>query len=68
LKQRGARKYIDCRDYKGDVPCTVAIVADTEEELLEAAMQHGQSVHGFKDTPELREELKKGFKDGIPAA
>ena len=62
-----ARKYIDCRDFKSEVPCTVAISADTDEELLEAAIQHGESVHGFKDTPELRAEIKKGFKEGAPA-
>jgi predicted small metal-binding protein len=63
-----ARKYIDCREHAGDVPCTVAISADTADELLEAALEHGKSVHGFKDTPELREELKKGFREGAPAA
>jgi len=62
-----ARKYIDCRDYKGDVPCTVAISADTDEELLEAALQHGVTVHGFKDTPELRSELKLEFKEEASA-
>ena len=32
------RKYIDCRDYKGDVKCSVAISADTDEELLDAVI------------------------------
>ena len=56
------RKYIDCRDYKGDVECTVALSADTDEELLEVVIQHGQKVHGYEDTPEFRETIKKEFK------
>jgi predicted small metal-binding protein len=63
-----ARKYIDCRDYPGDKNCTVAISADSEEELLEASVRHGISVHGYEDTPELREQMRKGFKEGIPSA
>ena len=62
------RKYIDCRDYKGDVPCTVALSADTDEELLEAVVQHGHKVHGYEDTPEFRETIKKEFKEGTPPA
>jgi predicted small metal-binding protein len=48
------RKYIDCRQYPSDIGCTVAIFADTDEELLEAAVQHAVSIHGHEDTPELR--------------
>jgi predicted small metal-binding protein len=55
------RKFIDCRDMPG-VQCTVAIFAETEEELLEAALQHAVSAHGCKDTPELRERLRACFK------
>lgn len=60
-----ARKHIDCRDYPGS-NCTVALVADTEDELLEAAMEHAKTVHGYEDTPEVREEMKSMFKDGNP--
>lgn len=63
-----ARKYIDCRDFPGDIKCTVALSADTEGELLEAAIQHGKTVHGFEDTPDLRENIRKGFKQGTPPA
>ncbi len=62
------RKYIDCRDYKGDVKCSVAISADTDEELLDAVVQHGHKIHGYEDTPEFREKMKKEFKEGTPAA
>jgi predicted small metal-binding protein len=63
-----SRKYIDCRDYPGDIKCSVALSADTDEELLEAVVQHGINVHGYKDTPEFREKIRKDFKEGTPAA
>jgi predicted small metal-binding protein len=62
-----ARKYIDCRDYPSEMNCTVALSADSSEELLEAAVQHAVAVHGHEDTPQLREMLKELFKDGMPA-
>jgi predicted small metal-binding protein len=63
-----ARKHIDCRQFPSVVNCTVTIAADSEKELLEIAVQHAVAVHGHKDTPEFREQLKKAFKDGAPAA
>lgn len=56
------RKYIDCREYPSEVNCTVMISADNEAELLEAAVQHAVAVHHERDTPELRDELRKLFK------
>ena len=61
-----ARYFIDCRDYPGDVKCTVALAADTKQELLEVVVQHGIKVHGYKDTPEFREKIVKEFKEGTP--
>lgn len=61
-----ARKYIDCREYPGDVKCTVAISADTEKELVEAVVEHGKTVHGYPDTPDFREKIRKGMKEGSP--
>ncbi|HEU5339412.1 MAG TPA: DUF1059 domain-containing protein [Sulfuricaulis sp.] len=58
-----SRKYIDCREYPSDTNCSVSIFADSEDELLEVAIQHAVSVHGHKDTPEFREQLRKAFKD-----
>ncbi len=58
-----SRKYIDCREYPSEMNCTVSIFADSEDELMEAAIQHAVSVHGHKDTPEFREQLRKTFKD-----
>jgi predicted small metal-binding protein len=58
-----ARKFIDCREYPSEMNCTVFMSADSEDELLEAAVQHAVSVHGHTDTPELRETLRSMFKD-----
>ena len=59
-----ARKLIDCREHGGSPPqCTVSIAADNEDELLAAAVQHAVAVHGYQDTPELRAQLRKMFKE-----
>ncbi|MBI3571147.1 MAG: DUF1059 domain-containing protein [Gammaproteobacteria bacterium] len=55
------RKFIDCRDVPS-VTCTVAIFAESEEELLEAAILHAVNAHGCEDTPGLRERLQKFFR------
>jgi predicted small metal-binding protein len=60
------RKYIDCREFPGDIACTLAFAANDENELLEAAVQHAVAVHGYKDTAELRQELRSCFRDGTP--
>jgi predicted small metal-binding protein len=58
-----ARKYVDCREYPSDMHCSIAISADNEDELLEAAVQHAVAVHDEEDSPELRREIRKLFKD-----
>lgn len=59
-----ARKYIDCREHPDpNYKCTVAISADSNDELLEAAVQHGVAVHGMKDSPDLRKELETLIKE-----
>jgi len=63
-----ARKYIDCRAFPSEMNCTVAMSADSEEELMEVAVQHAVKVHGHKDTPEFRVQLKKAFRVGNPPA
>ena len=63
-----ARKFIDCREYPSDMNCTVAISADSDKELLEIAVDHAVKAHGHKDTPELRQQLSKMFKHGVPPA
>ena len=60
------RFYIDCRDYPGEKKCSVALAADTKEELLDVVVQHGTHVHGYEDTPEFREKIVTEFKEGTP--
>ena len=57
-----ARKVIDCREFPSEINCTVAIAADTEEELVDLAVLHAVDVHDEVDTPELRDEIRKGIK------
>lgn len=61
------RKAIDCRDYPSEMNCTVALSADSADELLEIAAAHAVSSHGHADTPELRAVLRGMFKD-VPDA
>jgi predicted small metal-binding protein len=63
-----ARKYVDCRQFQSETKCTVSISADSEKELIEIAVQHAVAVHGHKDTPEFRGQLKKTIKEGMPPA
>ncbi len=58
------RKYIDCREFPSETNCTVAMSADTDNELLDAAVQHAVTVHKHTDSPELRAQLKTLFHDG----
>jgi predicted small metal-binding protein len=57
------RKYIDCREYPSEMNCSVALSADSDKELLEAAVQHAVAVHGHQDSPDLREKLSQVMKD-----
>lgn len=61
------RKFIDCRAFPSEMNCSVAISADTESELLEAAVQHAVAVHGHQDTPALRDQIKGIIKAGMPS-
>ncbi len=62
------RKYVDCRSFPSEMKCSIAISADSEIELLEAAVQHAVAVHGHKDSPELRQQVKQSIKEGnVPA-
>jgi predicted small metal-binding protein len=56
------RKSIDCRDYPSEKNCSLKI-SGTEDEVLDAAVQHAVSAHGHEDTPELREQIKSILKD-----
>ncbi len=56
------RKVIDCRLFPSDSKCTLAL-SGTEEEVLKAATEHAISCHGEKDTPELKQEIRKMLKE-----
>jgi predicted small metal-binding protein len=56
------RKSVDCREYPSEKGCTLKI-SGTEEEVLDAAVQHAVSVHGHENTPEFREELRGMLKN-----
>lgn len=60
------RQYIDCREIPSEKKCTVAIAADNEQELVDAAVQHAVAVHGHTDTPELRQMVATAIKPGTP--
>jgi predicted small metal-binding protein len=47
--------------------CTIAISADGDDELVEAAVQHAVAVHKHADSPELRTSLRSILKEGSPA-
>ncbi len=56
------RKSIDCRNHPSEKKCTLKI-SGTEEEVLDAAVEHAVSVHGHKGSPELRQQLKTMLRD-----
>jgi predicted small metal-binding protein len=64
-----ARKYIDCREHPDATSkCTLALSADSSNEVVEAAAQHAAVAHGLKDGPELRKQLHSLVKEGAPRA
>ena len=56
------RKIADCREFPSDSKCSITIAGE-EEEVVRVAAMHAADVHGHKDTPELRSELRKTLKD-----
>ncbi|PWT95703.1 MAG: DUF1059 domain-containing protein [Blastocatellia bacterium] len=56
------RKFVDCREYPSEKNCSLKI-SGTEDEVLDAAVQHAVSVHAHENTPGLRDELRKFLKD-----
>jgi len=58
----GSRKSIDCREYPSEKNCSLKI-SGTEEEVLDAAVQHAVSAHRHENSPELRDQIKSMLKD-----
>ena len=56
------RKSIDCRDYPIGKDCSLKI-SGTEDEVLDAAVQHAVSAHGHENSAELRKEIRSLQKD-----
>lgn len=56
------RKSIDCREYPSEKNCSLRI-SGTENEVLDAAVQHATSAHAHEQSPELREQLRSMLKD-----
>lgn len=47
--------------------CSIAIWANTDDELVEAAAQHAVAVHKHSDSPELRTSMRSLIKEGAPS-
>jgi len=62
-----ARMTMDCREYPSESNCTL-VMSGEEDELLRAATQHAITVHGHRDSPELRRQLRSAFKREPPEA
>ena len=60
------RKYVDCREMPSESNCSVALSADSDQELVEAAVQHAVAVHKHQDSPELRSAIRQSIKEGTP--
>jgi len=56
-----SRKMVDCRDFPSQAKCTLTIAGE-EDEVVRAAVLHAVDVHGHRDTPDLRNELRKSLK------
>jgi predicted small metal-binding protein len=62
-----ARKMIDCGKTPNEINCTLTIAGD-EEEVLDAAVSHAVAKHGHADTPQLRDMIRSGLEDVVPAS
>ena len=56
------RKVVDCRLYPSEKGCTLSIEG-TEEEVIEASINHAVTAHGHTNSPELKEKIRSLMKD-----
>ncbi len=56
------RKSIDCRNQPSERNCSLKL-SGTQEEVLDAAVEHAVSAHGHQNSPELREQIKSMLED-----
>jgi hypothetical protein len=52
-----ARVMSDCRRRPSEVDCSLVIIGE-EEEVVRAAAEHAESIHGHANTKELRERIR----------
>ena len=62
VPKSGTRKVADCRRFPSVMNCSLRI-SGTEDEVIRAATEHAISVHGHKDSPELRDQIRKTLQD-----
>jgi predicted small metal-binding protein len=55
------RKMMDCREMPSESGCTLTISGE-EDEVLRAAVAHAVDMHGERDTPEFREQVRGSLK------
>jgi hypothetical protein len=60
-----SRKIVDCREVPSESKCTLTISGE-EEEVVRAATLHAVDVHGHRDTPEFRHQIRGALKDEPP--
>jgi predicted small metal-binding protein len=59
------RKFVDCRDMPSESGCTLAIYGE-EDEVVRAAVEHAQSVHGHTESAEeLAAFIRSDLKDAV---
>lgn len=51
------RVMADCRRFESESNCSLTILGE-EEEVVAAAAQHAEAVHGHQDSPELRGQIR----------
>jgi predicted small metal-binding protein len=52
-----ARVMADCRRWPSESNCSLTIIGE-EDEVVRAAAEHAESVHGHEDSEELREQIR----------
>lgn len=56
------RKVADCREMPSESGCTLTIAGE-EDEVVQAAALHAVDVHGHRDGPELRQQIRSLLQD-----
>ncbi len=62
-----ARYCVDCREWPSETNCDL-LMCGSEEHVVEASAVHAITAHKEKDTPQLREEIRRSMKREAAAA